>query len=140
MKFFSTLFFLSFSVLALSAAVSKPSDSEFEVAKRQIEDGAAHYIPAVLPNGKKAISVYNGDVLEGSIAEGENGEVIVYDAFGNVIDEDELNDEEGGVEKRQSRFTILRKFASFIRKFGARAWVSDGQIIGCWLQFCRALY
>lgn len=131
MKFFSTLFFLSFSALAFSAAISKPTDSEFEVAKREVEDGTARYIPAVLPNGKKAISVYNGDVLEGSIAEGENGEVIVYDAFGNVLDLDELDDEESGaVEKRQSRLTILRRFAGFIRKYGARAWVSDALTIG----------
>jgi hypothetical protein len=124
MKFFSTLFFLSFFALAYCAAFSK---SEYEVAKREVTGGTAKYVPGTLPNGKKSISVYDGDVLEGSIVEGDNGEVIAYDAFGNVLDLDDDSDDEGGdKQKRQSKFRILRKFWSFIRKYGPRAWVSDG--------------
>jgi hypothetical protein len=125
MKFFSTLFFFSLLALVYSTAIST-QESEYEAAKRDVTASDAKYVPATLPDGRKSISVYNGDVLEGSIVEGADGEVIVYDAFGKVLDMDDLDDDESSeLQRRQSRFTILRKFFSFIRKYGARAWVSD---------------
>ncbi|KAI9673577.1 MAG: hypothetical protein M1817_002213 [Caeruleum heppii] len=120
MKFFSTLFFLSFFALAYCAAVSKP-ESEYEVAKREVSQ--AKYVPSVLPNGKKSIAVYDGDVLEGSLVEGDDGDVLAFDAFGQAIDLDDLSDDADGEKaKRQSRFTILRRFFGFIKKYGQRAW------------------
>ncbi len=133
MKFSSTLFlFFSFLALAYSAAVST-QESEYEAAQREVSASNAKYVPGTLPDGRKSIAVYDGDVLEGSIVEGADGEVVVYDAFGKVLDLDDLedDDEDADLQRRQSRFTILRKFAGFIRRWGSRAWVSDGNIIGC---------
>lgn len=132
MKFFSTLFFFSFLALAYSAAVSTQED-EYEAAKREVSTSNAKYVPGTLPDGRKSIAVYNGDVLEGSVVEGTDGEVIVYDAFGKVLELDDLEDDENTeLQRRQSRFTILRKFAGFIRRFGGRAWVSDGLWWDAW--------
>lgn len=129
MKFFSTLFFLSFSALAFSAAVSMPMDEDYELAKREVSN--AKYVPTTLPDGKKSIAVYDGDVLEGSLVEGPDGEVTAYDAFGKEIDLDnpEEDDENGDKRKRASKFSILRKFYSFIKKYGTRAWVSNAMCL-----------
>lgn len=125
MKFFSTIFFLSFFALAYSAALSKP-DIEYEVAKREIEASNAKFVPGLLPDGKNSVAVYEGDVFEGTISEGENGEVIVKDAYGNIVNVDD-DDEEGDLEKRII-LTVIRVFAVFIRRFGPRAWVSASSI------------
>ena len=122
MKFFGTLFFLSFFALAYSAALSKP-DIEYEVAKREIEASNAKFVPGQLPDGKNSVAVYEGDVFEGTISEGENGDVIVKDAYGNIVNVDD-DDEEGDLEKRIIG-AVIRVFAVFIRRYGARAWVSD---------------
>lgn len=121
MKFFSALFFLSFFALAYSAALNKP-DTEFEVARREIEASNARFVPGQLPDGKNSVAVYEGDVFEGTITEAENGDIVVKDAYGNIIDVDD-DDDEGGLEKRII-LVVIRVFAVFIRRFGPRAWVS----------------
>jgi hypothetical protein len=118
MKFFGTLFFLSFFAMIYCAAVGKAEDG-FEMAKREVTISNAIYVSTTLPNGKTSITLYNGGVLEGTIVQGDNDEIIVYDAAGNVVDIDD-----DGVEKRQLS-TILRVFATFIRRYGQRALVSD---------------
>ena len=123
MKFFSTLFFFSFLALAYSVAISKPDiDVEYEVVKREIEASDAKFVPAQLPDGKNSIAVYEGDIFEGTITEGEDGDIIVKDAYGNIIDIDD-DSEEGTLEKRII-WVVIRVFATFIRRFGPRAWVS----------------
>ncbi len=133
MKFFSsTLFFLSFLALAYSAAVSKPNidtDVEYEVARREIEASNAKFVPAQLPDGKNSIAVYEGDVFEGTITEGEDGDIIVKDAYGNIIDIDDDDSGEGALEKRII-FVVIRVFAVFIKRFGPRAWVSNYSACG----------
>lgn len=137
MKFFSTLCFLSFFALAYCAAVAT-QESEYEAAKREVTESNAKFLPETLPDGKNSISVYNGDVFEGSIVEGDDGEVIVYDAFGKVLDLDVLGDDEsldlenGMVASAKSPIRILGKFARFIKKYGVRAWVSDAIWLHTW--------
>lgn len=129
MKFFGTvLFLLGFLSLAYSAAISS-FDEDVEMIKR--ETANSHIIPSVLPDGRKRIAVYEGDVLQGSIVETADGGVTAYDAYGNELDLDntDLDDEvedaaTGRMVKRQGRFTILRVLWAFIKKFGTRAWVS----------------
>lgn len=134
MKLFSSLFFLCLFALAYCAAVPSPQD-EFDMAKREATDAFpdARFIPSVLPDGKKSIAVYDGDVLEGTIVEGENGEPIVYDAYGNVVDldnESEDGDEDNDLQKR-SKWKILLKFGKFIKKY-PRVLVSDPTTLDGW--------
>ena len=85
---FSSPILLSVSFLlplALGIAVSGPDD-DFELMKR--ENDAERYVYGTLPNGKSYIAVYNGDVLEGTIVQGDNDEGISYDAYGTLVEFD----------------------------------------------------
>lgn len=119
MQFFSTLFILSFFAMVYCAAVGN-AENGFEMAKREVTISNAVYVATTLLDGKKSITIYSGDALEGTIVEGENDKIIVYDAAGKVLD---IGDDDE-VEKRQLR-TILKVFTVFISRYGKRAWVSD---------------
>lgn len=134
MKAFATLCLFFFVALASCAAVPL-GEKDFNLHAREIEDGHAKYVPTTLPDGRKSISVYNGDVLEGTIVEEPNGEPSLWDADGNRIDPTDIadgddddnndgDDQKSDIERRQSRGEILRRFWNFIRRHGTRAWVS----------------
>jgi hypothetical protein len=134
MKLFSNLFFLCFFALAYCAAVPT-LEEEFEIVKREAMDANAdaRFFPSVLPDGRKSIAVYNGDVLEGTIVDGGNGQTIAYDAYGNVVDLDDES-EDGGEDndlQKRSKWRILVKFGKILKKH-PRILVSNATRLDMW--------
>ncbi|KAI9875964.1 MAG: hypothetical protein M1830_007663 [Pleopsidium flavum] len=122
MKSLSLVFFLSLLALVYSAVVTK-ANSNFDLDSRDALISKAKYVPAPLPDGRRAISVYNGAVFEGTIVEGTNGQASVLDASGKTLDDSEpVDDVSVEAKKGPSKGKILKKFSTFIKKYGPRAW------------------
>lgn len=116
------LLILSFVVLIQCIPLEAAAD--FDLASRDIEKSNSRFNVATLPNGRHVVTVYDEGKYDGVIVEKDDGECIVYDKDGKVVELDDLeDDDESGLQRRQ-RATILIKLAKFIARFGQRAWVS----------------
>lgn len=150
MKCFSSILFSASLLLpvALGVAIAEPKN-DFDLMKRQ--SPAESYLPGVLPDGKSYISLFEDDVLVGTIVEGNNSEPISYDAFGELVvfddddgDDDDNDDDDshnnnndkhnndyykrntqGSRVLKRQRATLLAKFSGFIAEYGSEAWVSE---------------
>lgn len=121
MKLFALLVL---SLVALIQCMPLEAAENFDIAKREIEKNKSLFDVSTLPNGHHTITVYDEGKYDGVIVEDDDGKCTAYDKDGNLIDLDDSEDEGESNLHRRQRLTIIRKLAGFIKRFGARAWVS----------------
>ncbi len=120
------LAFLLFFHVALIKCTPLDAAEDFELASREIENNNGHFEFITLPNGHHMITVYDDGKYQGAITEKEDGSSTIYDKNGKLIDLDDDSDDGGDEHKlrRRQRLALLRRFGSFIARWGRRAWVS----------------
>ncbi|KAF7133825.1 hypothetical protein CNMCM5793_005237 [Aspergillus hiratsukae] len=131
MKFIIVLnaFFLAlYSHLALASTIGHPSlmprDDNVDVSDNStVATSFGNVVSSVLDDGKKKIEFFDVDgTLEVTAIETEDGSATFYDAEGNEVDLQDMDEDDDSLQKRVSRWQLAIRFAKLIAKFGKRAW------------------